>query len=85
MGNFKCFREIEVWSFVNPSSLGRPDTPDVEPEAPIAAVGIQATPIVVQEVTIGGTVRRSRPPKPAAGIEDGATVVAAAGNWGILG
>ena len=35
--------------------LAGADTPDVEAVAPIAAVGIEATPIVVQAVTIRAT------------------------------
>ena len=66
------------------NELGRPDTPDVVPVVPIVVVGIQATPIVVQVVTIGAIVRRSRPPVPVPRIVDATIVVVAAGNWGIL-
>ena len=64
--------------------LGRPDTPDVVPEVPIAAAGIEATPSVVQAVTVGAIVRRSRPPVPVPRIVDVTIAVAATGNGGVV-
>ena len=60
--------------------LGSPNTPYVDPEAAIVAVGTQATPIVAQVVTTDAIVGSRGPPVPAADTFETTSVVVPTSN-----